>query len=234
MASATTQNYLGKCKEDDCGYVIFATPEDIQEGNTFRDVVAGAGVFRVNNANWARCTNRHRVFPVKVVKGTFSKDHRCDSRCLNAKGWECTCSCGGANHGRGHVAIITNASELTASRVAPGAYEPGLLDMVAQAVVREDFAVKPPVVTPVLNHLGEVGKHITGEVTVDDLREVNGSTLYTFKSVNGGHVIKWFAPSYADPQWPLGKTFTLRAKVKAHKDFQGTPETVVIYAEEVE
>jgi hypothetical protein len=28
--------------------------------------------------------------------------HKCDSRCLNAKGGNCECSCGGANHGAGH------------------------------------------------------------------------------------------------------------------------------------
>lgn len=28
--------------------------------------------------------------------------HVCDSRCLNAKGGNCECSCGGANHGAGH------------------------------------------------------------------------------------------------------------------------------------
>lgn len=27
--------------------------------------------------------------------------HKCDARCLNAKGHSCECSCGGANHGKG-------------------------------------------------------------------------------------------------------------------------------------
>jgi hypothetical protein len=27
--------------------------------------------------------------------------HKCDARCLNAKGNNCECSCGGKNHGRG-------------------------------------------------------------------------------------------------------------------------------------
>jgi hypothetical protein len=28
-------------------------------------------------------------------------EHECDSRCRNAKGGDCDCSCGGVNHGRG-------------------------------------------------------------------------------------------------------------------------------------
>lgn len=27
--------------------------------------------------------------------------HKCDARCLNAKGHQCECSCGGKNHGKG-------------------------------------------------------------------------------------------------------------------------------------
>lgn len=238
MAADTITNYLGKCREDDCGYVIFATGEDVQNADNFREVLAGTGVYRVgNNGLFARCANRHKFFPVKAVKGTYSKDHKCDSRCLNARGWSCTCSCGGANHGRGHVATITNASDLpTPARVSHGR-EKGLLDLVAEAVVREDFAVKPEVVAtpaPKLAHLGEVGKHITGEVFVKAVRHGMSSTLYTFRTVNGGHYIKWFAPSYVEASFEVGYTFKLRAKVKAHNDFQGVPETVVTYVEEVE
>lgn len=29
------------------------------------------------------------------------KLHVCDARCMNAKGHNCECSCGGANHGKG-------------------------------------------------------------------------------------------------------------------------------------
>jgi hypothetical protein len=37
------------------------------------------------------------------VKGTFSADHECGAKCLASKGPSCECSCGGANHGKGHV-----------------------------------------------------------------------------------------------------------------------------------
>jgi hypothetical protein len=113
--TATTENFLGKCKEKDCDYVIFATGEDVQKAEDFKAVRAGTGVFHVAyKGHFARCTQGHKVFPCKRVKGTYSADHKCDSRCLNARGWSCTCSCGGANHGRGHVATVVQASELPA------------------------------------------------------------------------------------------------------------------------
>ncbi len=39
----------------------------------------------------------------KKVNGTVS-NHVCDVRCTDAKGHNCECSCGGANHGKAHIA----------------------------------------------------------------------------------------------------------------------------------
>jgi hypothetical protein len=208
-------NLLGKCKEQGCDYVIFATSEDVQEAEGFRDVTAGTGVYHVGNyGHFARCDKRHKVFPCKAVKGTYSADHQCDSRCLNAKGWSCTCSCGGANHGRGHVATIVQASSLPEGEVKGPATR----------------------VTPEPKHLGEVGKHIRGKVRVvraSALSKYN-KTLYTFET-EGGDFIKWFCPDYADPEWEPSAEFsrTIRAKVKAHDD-QPCACTIVTYVEEVQ
>lgn len=103
---------LGRCKA--CDYAIFATREDVKPADNLNEVKAGAGAYRVNNGVVARCTNGHRVFPLKAVKGTYSEAHQCDARCLNAKGHNCTCSCGGANHGRGHAVAVVEASTITA------------------------------------------------------------------------------------------------------------------------
>lgn len=226
LVTTPTQNFLGKCKEKGCDYVIFATGEDVRQAETFRDVRAGEGVFKVgNNGRFARCTNRHKFFAVKLVKGTYSPDHQCDSRCLNARGWSCTCSCGGANHGRGHVATIVKAASLP--RV-PSEDSPIPSD-------RRDYEprVAPP--SPVLKHLGEVGDTIRGEVFVKTVKSLaNGSVLYSLRTVNGGNIIKWFVPGHADPGFEVGTTITIRAKVKAHGEFKGAPETVVTYVEEVE
>jgi len=35
-----------------------------------------------------------------IAYSTRPSRHRCDARCMNARGNNCECSCGGANHGR--------------------------------------------------------------------------------------------------------------------------------------
>jgi hypothetical protein len=212
----TAAPLLGRCKE--CDYTIFAAREDVKVANAASDVRKGTGVWRWNNGFLARCDKGHKWFPCKAIKGTYSEKHECDSRCLNAKGWSCTCSCGGVNHGRGHAVTVTNAAELPTTKLGLKDPEPS-----GFPAPRTDG-----------KHLGEVGKTIKGEVTVGPVRHLDSSTLYTFFTVNGGHVIKWFAPSHADPQWTEGQTLTIRAKVKSHDEFRGVPETRVTYVEEVE
>lgn len=223
MAATTTQNYLGKCKT--CDYVIFATGADVKPADDFKAVTAGTGVYRVgNNGCFARCSNRHKFFAVKLVKGTYSPDHKCDSRCLNAKGWSCTCSCGGANHGRGHVATVVQAASID---------KYGALNARTDIPEGEN---KAPVTERIgtAKHLGEVGKTIKGDVEVaSKIFTRNGNALYVFHTVNGAHVIKWFVRPEFDPQYEVGYTFTLRAHVKAHDEFRGVPETIVTYVEEI-
>jgi len=107
--------YLGRCKE--CDYALFTTAEDIQEASSLRDVTPGVA-YRVGNTILSRCDKRHKVFQLKKIKGTYSKDHKCDSRCLNAKGHDCTCACGGMNHGRGHAIAVTTAHSAPQVRMA--------------------------------------------------------------------------------------------------------------------
>jgi hypothetical protein len=221
----TTQNYLGRCKE--CEYVIFATSEDVQQAEGFREVTAGTGVYRVgNNGCFARCTNRHKVFPCKLVKGTYSEAHQCDARCLNAKGNDCTCSCGGANHGRGHVATVTQASEL------PGRTQGSVRDALVRRAVETDPSLTPA--RPLGRHLGEVGKHIKGEVKIARVLKLVNSMLYKFITEAGDN-IDWFVPHTYDPGWDEGRTLTIRAKVIRHESHERFGNsTVVIYVEEVE
>lgn len=109
--------YLGRCK--DCDFAIFATSEQIKQGESFKDVRANEPPVRIPNYGvYARCPQRHKAFMLRQIKGTYSKDHKCDSRCLNAKGHECTCSCGGVNHGRGYAVEIVAAE--TSSKPSSG------------------------------------------------------------------------------------------------------------------
>jgi len=57
----------------------------------------------------------HRPNPGKAPIVTFDAHRKCDNRCQHATGWQCDCSCGGANHGiffAGQFANATNPAEL--------------------------------------------------------------------------------------------------------------------------
>lgn len=104
MSATTPKPYLGRCKEKGCDYALFANADQVEWCEDWRGVVKGGAPMRVgNNGVFARCTNGHKVFMLRQIKGTFSEVHECDARCLNAKGHECTCSCGGLNHGKGYA-----------------------------------------------------------------------------------------------------------------------------------
>jgi hypothetical protein len=211
---------LGRCREEGCHHALFLADRSlVQTADSFKDVKAGNVVYRCQNAWWSRCPNRHKVFPLKAVKGTYSPDHKCDARCLNAKGHDCTCSCGGANHGRGYAVEVTAACPDPATCAVGG-------------ICATPGAEREP------RHLGEVGKHIRGEVTVERARETHPDgpdsslVIYTFRTLEGDK-ITWFCPAQYDPAWNEGETRTIRAKVKRHEDHERFGKsTVVTYVEE--
>ena len=41
--------------------------------------------------------------PGKVPTAAYDPNKKCDLRCMNARGFDCVCSCGGAGHGMGHL-----------------------------------------------------------------------------------------------------------------------------------
>jgi hypothetical protein len=48
-------------------------------------------------------TPHPKIYPAtrKVFYKIDGSKHKCDARCLNAKGHNCECACGGSNHGAG-------------------------------------------------------------------------------------------------------------------------------------
>lgn len=62
----------------------------------------------INGPSWGpswldlHCMTHKREIRWTPVNGSYSEEHVCDARCMNAKGPNCDCSCGGANHGRGY------------------------------------------------------------------------------------------------------------------------------------
>lgn len=222
-----SQPFLGRCKH--CDYAVFATEEDIQPATGYRDVLAG-GVYRLERGRvLGRCTNGHRVFPLRRIKGTYSESFKCDSRCLNAKGHDCTCSCGGANHGRGHAVQVVPVA--VTARASYPKDDPNW-DIERHEREQREFASPAK---PIERHLGEVGRHIKGNVRLirKHIRE-GGShpTIYTFITLDETARIVWFAPYYADPEINEGEVFSIRAKVKRHEnDPTYGKTTVVTYVE---
>lgn len=61
-----------------------------------------AGRYYSVHSEGLHCIFHRRQLSWKPIDGKYSEKHVCDSRCMNAVGPNCECSCGGANHGAGH------------------------------------------------------------------------------------------------------------------------------------
>lgn len=45
------------------------------------------------------CADCQKMMSFGALKAFVNPDHKCDARCTSARGHNCECSCGGANHG---------------------------------------------------------------------------------------------------------------------------------------
>ncbi len=50
------------------------------------------------------CPTCHRAMKHGKLVAHLAPEHKCDARCTGARGPNCECSCGGANHGAGWAA----------------------------------------------------------------------------------------------------------------------------------
>ena len=69
--------------------------------------------------------------------GNSEGQRRCDEKCYNASGPECTCCCGGANHGAGLAKATANTRKI-AEEMLQDAKEHGHLKFDG-TVVQEDL-----------------------------------------------------------------------------------------------
>lgn len=111
MSEQEQKHYIGHCPK--CHYTLFAEEENITSGQDWRKLYPGeARRVQPEDANvplgvYAHCDQRgHKAFRLYEITGTYNPNHKCDDRCKFAKGNECTCACGGANHGTGHAAQV--------------------------------------------------------------------------------------------------------------------------------
>lgn len=221
-----TKPYLGRCKS--CDYAVFTTEEDLPSVIAPRDVLAG-GAYRLGINVVGRCPNGHKMFRLQQIEGTFSEDFKCDSRCLNAKGRKCTCSCGGMNHGRGHAVKVVPVQVNVSVRYDPPEQP--------QDEKPEDFRNTK-------QYLGQVAEKIYFDGKLVDRREVNDTILFIFMAevrtpITGEFLgeakVEWWKPDWLDdPGFEVGEVYKLKAKVKRHDDNpRWDKSTVVTYLEEV-
>ncbi len=99
-----SRRVMFKCKNNKCNHTW---TRDYADNHGWLYRVANEGIYRLNErgkdedkecpkcgTNWVK----HNA-----VLGTFVKTKLCDDRCLNAVSHVCNCSCGGKNHGGGHL-----------------------------------------------------------------------------------------------------------------------------------
>lgn len=232
--------FIGRCKV--CDYAFFTTPEDLLTASSLNDVHQGRA-YKLGNGVLSRCPSNHKAFRLLRIEGEYSEDFKCDARCLNAKGRVCKCSCGGLNHGRGHAATVI-AKTSNPLRSAPYRLDPETGEKIP---VEEGSYVPyemPPKTVPALpatrHLLGAPGEKIYGWASVVHKQDVNDSILYVFHLLDDatmkkptGAKIKWFCPSYADPEFSIGDQIKFRANVKRHEDNEYGKATVVTYFEEI-
>ena len=66
----------------------------------FRTLAGGGTVKPSADFECPRCHSA--TWDSKRVQG-FTTAQPCDARCMGARGFDCQCACGGANHGRNHL-----------------------------------------------------------------------------------------------------------------------------------
>lgn len=140
-------------------------------GTTFRRAVPGRDLVRGNwDADQLTAGGRDRVIwhkyngvthyaaacrvcaglaPGRRIAGIVRAEVPCDARCTTAKGWSCTCSCGGTNHGAQHhidaAAAAAVADLLNNAPAAGSPAEPSPAACVPPAGSDADNAAGAPI-----------------------------------------------------------------------------------------
>ncbi len=224
-----TAHYLGRCH---CGFALRVEEGSAQTAERYRDMSTPGVPYRMGAQHYVRCPEGHKPFKLYRVEGEYSDKFQCDSRCENAKGHVCKCSCGGMNHGASYMVTPSVSLEpIVTTHDSP----------------REIERLSTPVVTAVEitdQHIGTVGEHVQFEGKLTDRREVNGTILYIFTTdvrtpitgeLLGEAKVEWWKPDWMeDPAYVIGEVYKLDAKVKRHDDSpKWGKATVVTYLEEV-
>lgn len=110
MVLMMTTRFFGKCRACKSAVVVESTPRVLIS----QAVVLGGGpqqsfmiqpfelVAQLPGYFACRCGGSVKNW--QRLQARISDKHVCGAKCLNSKGPSCECSCGGANHGSGHLA----------------------------------------------------------------------------------------------------------------------------------
>jgi len=82
--------YIAKCSKKGCKHAVQRVlPREI-DGFTEKK----------HYLEPVRCPEHNTVMYFVRVNYVHKEGHKCDARCMNARGHNCECSCGGVNHGK--------------------------------------------------------------------------------------------------------------------------------------
>ncbi len=81
--------YIGRCKVKGCKFAKQVINTEIIDGWNIKK----------NYPQAIECPEHKRPVYFEPVNYKHKEGHKCDARCMNARGPNCECSCGGENHG---------------------------------------------------------------------------------------------------------------------------------------
>ncbi len=235
--SMTTETLplLGRCAN--CEFALRATDDEAQEVERYRDMNDVSVPYRMGANVYVRCPQRHKPFKLFRIQGEFSDKFQCDARCENAKGHECKCSCGGMNHGLGHIRAVERVEPLR----APSGRTDAAVATAMEAQVRDDEAQVEgePEDSDDRDFMGEKGEEISGFARVTWTKDITDKTIYLFRASEDGDewpwTLKWFAPSFLNTDYAVGDEMEFTAKVLDHQDdLRYGQATIVTYFKEIE
>jgi hypothetical protein len=76
-----------------------STGQEVMAGVWIQSCGGGRPTTYGGDTEFGICPTCSRMMSYGALKAHYSPDHECDSRCTSARGHNCECTCGGANHG---------------------------------------------------------------------------------------------------------------------------------------